>query len=459
MSSPSRNPDPASFRDPAGQVFRLDGKLHRSVRTAAGLADFARLEASGLGRRLVASGQLVAYTPVAALSGADEQVLALDELPFISYPYEWCFGQLRDAALLTLDLAAKALAADLLLKDASAFNVAWNGRQPVFIDHGSFTCYQEGEAWSAYRQFARHFLAPLLLMSRCDQRLGCLNRLDLDGIPLDLASSLLPWPTWLSPGALIHLHLHARWENRYADSKSAASGRRRQVSRLSLQALFSSLHHLVASLRLPPRQTTWSDYYDDTNYSAAAFAAKQELVERLCAAHPAPLAVDFGANTGLFSRIAARSCRTVVAADFDFGAIEKLYARVRAGDGEALLPVVQDLNVPTPELGIGGCERMSFRQRIDGCLALGLALLHHLRISGNWPVDRIIAFFAAIAPVAILEFVPRDDSQVVRLLRSRPDLYADWTLAHLLEHAARHYRQVETFPLADSGRILILLRK
>lgn len=223
MKKTNRNLDPASFRDPAGQVFRQDGKLCRSVRTPAGRADFARFEKSGLSRRLIDSGQLVPYTHAGEQTNPDEHILELEELPFISYPYEWCFGQLRDAALLTLDIAREALSADLILKDASAFNVAWKGARPIFIDHGSFTCYQEGEAWSAYRQFARHFLAPLLLMARHDQRLGSLTRIDLDGIPLDLASRLLPWQTWFSPSTLIHLHLHARWDSRYADSKSADS--------------------------------------------------------------------------------------------------------------------------------------------------------------------------------------------------------------------------------------------
>ncbi len=128
------------------------------------------------------------------------------QIPFISYPYEWSFSQLKDAALLTLNIQNIALEYNMSLKDASAYNVQFNDGKPIFIDTLSFEKYKANQPWVAYQQFCEHFLAPLVLMSRVDMRLNKLLCTNIDGIPIEIASKLLPITTYFKFGLLAHVH-------------------------------------------------------------------------------------------------------------------------------------------------------------------------------------------------------------------------------------------------------------
>lgn len=448
-------PLPASFRDPSGQVFRRDGRIYRTV-TPKGCADYRFFVDSGLARELTDSGMVVGFAETEPLDAG--AILALEELPFISYPYEWSFSQLKDAALLTLDLNLKLLEKGMILKDASAFNVSWRKGFPVFMDHGSFTLYREGQPWQAYRQFVMHFLGPLLLMKEKDVRFLSFFRNHLDGIPLDFVSGCLPWSSWLKPSSLIHIHLHTRFQNRYSDSRRE-EGTSPSMSLKNLVDLMKCLRNDVEGLTPPRLKTEWGDYYCDTNYSREAFAFKRETVERFCRELKPLRTVDLGANTGEFSRIAADCSGDVIAADIDPAAVEMLYRSIRR-TGAPVYPVLQDLNNPSPGLGLFNEERDSFFARAHGDLVMGLALLHHLRIGANWTFPRIVRLFSGMAPAAVVEFVPWEDSQVRRLLRSRPDIFCpDWTLEDACASFRHAYEHCEIVPIPDSKRSLLLLRR
>lgn len=259
---------PSSFRDPAGFVYLRGGELYRQVNSGFE-SDMLHFYESGLHDELVSKGLITACermdesfaeSPDAAI------VLRPERVPLISYPYEWCFSQLKDAALQTLDIMAAALEKDMVLKDASAYNVQFLRGKPVHIDTLSFEKYAPGEPWAAYAQFCRHFLAPLALMPFTDIRLASLLRNYLDGIPLDLASRLLPWRTRFIPGILLHIHLH---------SKAITSAARRSSVRVSsrvpgLKPLVASLRATVARMKWNPIKSRWSEYGDISNYSAVA---------------------------------------------------------------------------------------------------------------------------------------------------------------------------------------------
>ncbi|OQA77272.1 MAG: hypothetical protein BWY31_04505 [Lentisphaerae bacterium ADurb.Bin242] len=444
----------ASFRDPSGQVFRRDGRIFRTI-TPKGYADYRFWVESGLARELTDSGMIVGFTETEPLDA--DTVLALEELPFISYPYEWCFSQLRDAALLTLDVNLKLLEKGMILKDASAFNVSWRKGFPVFMDHGSFTIHPEGQPWQAYRQFVMHFLGPLLLMKEKDVRFLSCFRDHLDGIPIDFVSRCLPWTSWLRPSSLVHIHLHSRFQKHYSDSRRE-KGPAPSMSRKNLIAMIRCLRNDLEGMASPRPKTEWGDYYGDTNYSREAFAFKRETVECFCREIRSSRTIDLGANTGEFSRIASGCSGDVIAADIDPAAVETLYRSVRR-TGEPVYPVLQDLSNPSPGLGLFNEERGSFLARIRGDLVLGLALLHHLRIGGNWTFSQIVRLFSETAPRAVVEFVPKEDSQVQRLLRSRPDICSDWTLEETCAAFRHAYERCEVVPIPDSKRTLLLLRR
>ena len=319
---------PSSFRDPSGYVFRDQGQLFRAVMPSY-KADYDLLHSSGLYGRLVERGQLVSHVEVesADIAPSAYKVLKPDLVKAVSYPYEWCFSQLKDAAKLTLQIQKTALEQGMTLKDASAFNVQFHGGKPTLIDTLSFTKYTPGQSWVAYKQFCQHFLAPLALIAKVDHRLGKLSQVHIDGVPLDLASRLLPKRTKMTPGLMMHVHLHAKAQQKYADAQGKVPKAASQVSKHGLLAIIDNLTSLVDGFEWKLPNTEWGNYYDATNYTDTSLVAKEKIIGEMCRSLPKrpSLAIDLGANTGVFSRVLAEHADLVVAADVDPVAIEKLY--------------------------------------------------------------------------------------------------------------------------------------
>jgi hypothetical protein len=448
-----------SFRDPGGFLYRRDGVLYRQVNASCG-ADLGMLHDSGLYDVLVDKGLLIPHERVglelAAAPGA-AAVIRPEPVTFISHPYEWCFSQLQDAALLTLRIQKLALRRGMTLKDASAYNIQFHQGRPVLIDTLSLTAYREGEPWVAYRQFCQHFLAPLALMARSDVRLLSLLRTNIDGVPLDLASRLLPWRTRLAPGLLMHIHLHAASQKKHEDKRGEAKAR--TVSRQALDGIVSSLRGAVKGLRWKPAGTEWGDYYSDTNYTDAALDAKRGLVSAFLDRAAPATAWDLGANDGTFSRLAAARGTPTVAADIDPAAVEHNWRRVRSEDEADLLPILMDLTNPSPDLGWDHAERASLLGRGPADCVLALALIHHLAISNNVPLDRLAAFFARAGKRLIIEFVPKSDSQVRRLLATREDVFPDYTREGFEAAFAGLFETEAAEAIPGTERTLYLLRR
>ncbi len=473
--------DPASYRDPSGFMFRRDGRLLRQVNLS--YADhWDALTRSGFLTELVDRGWLLPFETVdldeAAEPASAYAVVAPTVVDFVSYPYEWTFGELQDAALLTLDLQAAAQKAGFVLKDASAFNIQFVRGRPVLIDTLSFEIAVPGSPWRAYRQFCQHFLAPLALMAWTDPRSSLFLREHLDGIPLDLATRLLPKRTRFRFGLLSHVHLHGRADRRYADSSrngSATGGEATpdgrpaaaakparsvpQMSDLRRAALVDSLRSTVRGLRWDPGRTEWADYATNTSYADAAAAAKDRVVGDMLRAAGGDRVWDLGANTGRFSRIAASLGRDVLAFDIDPGAAEIFYRATRAEQLDAVLPLVMDLANPSPGLGWASTERRSLADRANADAILALALVHHLAIGRNVPLPDIAAFFARLAPEAIVEFVPKEDPMVRFLLESREDVFPTYDLDGFRAAMRTRFDIVSEVALPDSARVLVHLRR
>ncbi|NBD95834.1 MAG: SAM-dependent methyltransferase [Gammaproteobacteria bacterium] len=454
----------SSFRDPAGFMFERDGILYRQI-NRAGADDYERLMSSGLYEHLVDRGWLVSHEKVdidPPEPGSAHGVIAPDRVAFVSFPYEWSFSQYRDAALLTLDVQLAALEHDMILKDASAYNVQFHQGRPVLIDTLSFAPYEEGQVWEGYRQFCQHFLAPLLLMARRDVRASQLMKVYIDGVPLDLASRLLDRRSWLRPGILMHLHLHARAQSRYAASDEGSrrsGGSPRKLSRTGMLGIVSGLRSLIAGLDWTPAGTEWADYYQATNYSDEAFSAKRRQIADWIESIGPERVWDLGANTGVFSRIAAERGIDTVAFDIDPAAVELNYRETRELDERNLLPLVMDLTNPSPALGWAGAERDSMAGRGPVDCAMALALVHHLAISNNVPLERIADYFARLCDNLIIEFVPKADSQVRRLLSSRADIFDNYHESGFEAAFSRCFRVEASESVAGSERTLYWLRR
>jgi hypothetical protein len=443
----------ASFRDPAGFVFRREGVLYRAIRRS-GLAHYERLMSSGLYEELVGAALLVPHEemPAAAFGLADvDKVLRPEEIPFVSYPYEWSFSQLQDAALATLEIQKRALRRGLTLVDASAVNIQFRRGRPVLIDTLSLRQAVDGEPWTAYRQYCQHFLAPLAVMALRDVRLGQLLRVHIDGLPLDLASALLPAGSRRRASLLLHLHLHARSQKKYEGRQVAA---RRKIGRQALLGLVDSLESGTRRLRWRPAGTEWADYYDDTNYTAEGLTEKRRAVEAFVADLRPRAVWDLGANTGEFSRFAAAGGARVVSFDVDPACVERNYLRVRADGEERILPLLLDLTNPSPAGGWENTERLSLLERGPADALLALALIHHLAIGNNVPLDRAARFFARAGRALLIEFVPKTDSQVKRLLVTREDIFDRYTPEEFERAFAGYFEIRRRVPVTGSTRIL-----
>jgi hypothetical protein len=461
--------DPGSFRDPSGFVFRRDGRLLRQInRRYANHWD--ALVASGFLTGLVEAGLLIPFETLDVGASADPSIahalIAPEPVDFVSYPYEWTFSQLRDAALLTLDIQAQAQKAGFTLKDASAYNIQFHRGRPVLIDTLSFETATPGAPWIAYRQFCQHFLAPLALMAYRDVRLGTMLREYIDGLPLDLTSRLLPGRSRLRFGLLSHLHLHARASRRYDrqsatdDAGEAAKPRTTlTMSDTRRAALLDSLRSATRKLHWNPAGTEWADYATNTSYTDAATADKDRVVGEMLTVAGGSTVWDLGSNTGRFSRIAADLGRRVVAFDIDPGAAELHYRAIRKERLDSILPLVGDLANPSPGLGWAGAERASLAERANADVTLALALVHHLAIGRNVPLADIARWFGRLAPDAIVEFVPKEDPMVRFLLSSREDVFADYTIEGFRAAMGTVFDTVSETPLAESPRTMFHLRR
>lgn len=449
----------SSFRDPSGFLFRRDGVLYRQVNKRYA-EDFALLVSSGLYDRLVKSGLLVSHQEVHIKPEQPDQadrVLEPQVVPFISYPYEWSFSEYKDAALATLKIQKRALKSGMSLKDASAYNIQFVDGRPLLIDTLSFETYHEGAPWVAYRQFCQHFLAPLALMAYRDVRLGQWMRVYIDGIPLDLASSLLPARTRLNFGLLTHIHLHAQAQRSFADKAVGQPGKVTGMSRQAMVGLIESLEAAIKRLEWKPAGTEWGNYYDITNYSDAAFEQKKEIISAWVEKLQPACVWDLGANNGFFSRLASEKGITTVAFDIDPAAVEINYRQIKAGKEKNLLPLVLDLTNPSPDLGWNLGERDSLLGRGPAGMVMSLALIHHLAISNNVPLERVAGFMAGLGKWLVIEFVPKADSQVKKLLQSREDIFPDYTRDGFEKAFGRYYTIRETVSIAESERLLYLM--
>ena len=458
--------DPGSFRDPAGYVFSDGERIVRSLSAAARVRlDQAR--ASGLLDAAADRQLLVDTRPVAAASlpiaGGGARGEAADDfvehprIPLVSYPYEWTFGQLKDAALAHLALQILALDHGFELADGTAYNMQFGPSGPLHIDVLSLRPYREGRPWDGYNQFCRQFLFPLLLESVAGLPFQRIYRGSPEGIGFDEARAVIPaWRRYTSLNLLLHLQLQGRAVRSASSSK--LDGRVLElphIPRARYLALLEGLRDWIAGLR-PARaaRTYWADYASVNSYSGEEQSQKAAFVARMVRAWGCGSVLDAGGNTGDYSVAAlgagaARAC----CVDADIDALEAAYARRRAGH-PGLLPLVVDWSDPTPAQGWAGIERRAFRERAQADAVLALALVHHIVIGRNVPLGAFVDSLFAHARHVLVEFVPRSDPMVAGLLRGREDVFHDYEEGEFVRLLQERAEIEQTCRIRADGRVL-----
>ncbi len=446
----------ASFRDPAGFIFTSSqGEILRQI-NQIGAEEFDIMHSSGLYDTLVKKKFLIPHQEVDNVYADAYKTIKPERLPFISYPYEWSFGQLKDAALLTLYIQKAALKKGMSLKDSSAYNVQFVSGKPVFIDTLSFEVYEEGKPWVAYKQFCQHFLAPIALASMTDIRALDLLSSNIDGIPLDLASALLPRKSKFKFSLATHIHWHAKTQQKYA-GKQTNQKAGKGVSKTPMLGLIDNLVNAVKSLKWNPKGTEWGEYYTFTNYSDSSFDEKKSLVAAYIEEAKPTTVWDLGANDGTFSSIAALKGIETVAFDIDPIAVEKNYRRVKQ-DNIPMLPLQLDLTNPSTGIGWAHEERDSLEQRGKADVVMALAIIHHIAISNNVPLEKVADYLSRLGNHVIIEFVPKEDSQVKILLATREDIFVSYHIEGFEKAFTQYFDIVKKQQVGDSLRTLYLLK-
>jgi hypothetical protein len=453
MTSPVIHP--SSYRDPSGFIFEKEGVLYRQVNVCF-KEHYDHFIQSGCYKHLAEKNLLIPHEQVNEhLTGDDNYYTTLkpEKIDFISYPYEWSFDMLKDAALLTLLLVKEVLSFDMILKDATPYNIQWHKGRLLFIDSLSFEKYKE-TPWIAYRQFCETFLGPLLLMHYSKYPLQQLQLSWPDGIPLDVIRSLLPGRSRFSLYTYLHIHLHAK----ISKQKNGENNTIRKLSKQKLLNLISSLELLVKKLRLPSRQSTWSGYYKEASQRNDYLDQKKKIIYAWLDNLTVKTAADLGANEGEFSRLLASKNIWTLSADFDPYCINKLYGLLKSTNEKNIHPLIIDLSSPSPGIGVNNEERDSFTGRTKVDVVLGLALVHHLAIGKNIPFTFIADFFHRIASYLIIEFVPAEDEKVKFMLAQKTNSYTNYNRTGFELSFERYFTIEKKEPIPGSGRTLYLMR-
>lgn len=464
-----------SFRDPSGYVFHHGDRVFRALDPAA--ADRLRnLDAQGHLARWIQEGLVVGTrfvddpTLVAALSAAHPGFTAFlehDRIEPITYPYEWSISMLADAGRLTLRLQGELLKLGLALKDATAYNIQFVRGRPIFIDLTSIEKPARLDLWFALGQFNRMFLYPLLLVKHAGWDLRSYFLSNLDGRSTLQVGQAFPWHKRWSPSLALDVGLPFALEKKVKAGKAsapkppiAAASGAPAGNPIAQQMTLRRLDKKIAALAdsIAP-ETVWGDYTQICSYDADAEASKKSLVREFLMQTKPTSVLDVGCNTGDYSRIAAERGASVLATDFDVGAVEQMYRRLRK-EPAAITPMVVDIANPSPGIGYMNAERPAFLDRVRPDCVLALAVIHHLLVGANLPMAAIRDLFAAVAQKhLVLEFVPTDDVMFRKLIEFRVNLFDSITLDHCLDVFSKNFSLVRKEPILNSPRTLLLFEK
>jgi ribosomal protein L11 methylase PrmA len=459
--------DAGSFRDPAGYVFSNGSDVFRTVNAIA-FDNFMKVRATGAIESMVNRGLLIPAdildsdtADVRMFVGARGEtpsiVIRHPKVPFISYPYEWTFEQLKDAALVHLDLQIRCLELDVTLSDASSFNMQFFEGSFRHIDLLSLQPYVDGEPWRGYNQFCRMFLAPLLVEAWTGVPFQPMLRGQIEGLDLHDVSRVLPKSKlWTSINALLHISFQSRVIGS-ADSSKSISAERAKVylQKSRFKALLLEMHAWISSLRSGRnRRSYWGNYACNNTYTDETRQVKLDFVREWASKTQVSVIWDIGGNTGDFSKAALEGGASLsVIFDSDVDSLEKAYADAK--NGTPLVPLLVDIANPSPQQGWNQRERagLNERSRPDGLIAL--AVIHHLAIGRNLPLQEVVRWLVDAAPEGVIEFVPKSDPMIVEMLFNRDDVFVDYDEQHFMHYLSEQAEITGSTRLKESGRFIV----
>lgn len=420
--------------------------------------NYNHLMQSGLYDTLTEKKWLIPHEEITdnAFGAGAYKILLPEQVPFISYPAEWSFDMLKEAALLTLDICMASLEKGMVLKDATPFNIKYLNGRLVFIDTLSFEKYIEGSVWVAYRQFCECFVAPLLLQKYFGEPFVKIFTIYPQGIPLSALVKMLPYKSKFHAGNYLHVFLH---EKITAAPKKNTEPSKSRFGKKQLNNLLKGLYDYVKALQPATGVTQWENYYAETILSNEYLEDKLSVMKNFLAGKNFDTAIDLGCNTGAFTKLLYDRARHIIALDVDTHCINHYYKQLSEQGVTNVIPLIADIANPTPAIGWANTERLSLTQRLRGDLMIALAIVHHLAISSYLPFEYIASWAAERCSSLIIEFVPKTDKKVQFLLQSREDIFLNYTEEHFNACFSNYFDVLHKQKIAGSDRILYFYQR
>jgi len=462
-SHPSTAVDTGSFRDRDGRIYVQGGRVIRGLSEHA-LGEFEKLASTAFYTRFLKDGRLVSSHLLdpqdidlpAEIKNQWAGFIEHRRIPVISYPYEWTFGMLRDAALLQLELLEAAIEEGMTLKDATPYNIQFDQGKPVFIDIASFETLASGAPWAGYRQFCEMFLFPLMLQTYKGINFQPLMRSSIDGVGVQTATRLFGFRDRFRGGVFSHVWLQSKLDNRYGSTKQDVRSELKTAgfNKAMILANIRKLGKLIRKLSWQGEGSEWGEYEAFHNYTESDHQLKETFISDSVAGSSAKVVWDIGCNTGQFSKIAAQHADHVLAMDLDHFAVERLYRECSETGLTNILPLIQNIADPSPNWGWRNRERRDLQARSRPGLVLCLALIHHVVISANVPMEEFVAWLSELSDQLVIEYVSRSDDKVKALLRNKEDKYSDYSRECLENELARYFSIVRQQELESGNRHL-----
>jgi hypothetical protein len=450
----------SSYRDPSGHVY-VENNVIKRIIFPSYFPQYEALKTAGFFQKAFQHQLLIPHEEIEVSS--EHICIQPEQIPFITYPYEWSFQQYKEAALHTLKLQKYALQHNFSLKDATAYNIAFHKGNAIFIDTLSLDFYTENTPWRAYKQFITHFLGPLVVAKYHGAAFLKTMSNFIDGVPLKIIASLLPGKTKLNPFLYTNIHLLAKYENKH-QTEDVQTSKQASLSKKGLFNILDSLYNYIKKLQLN-EQSEWGNYYQNTNYSDAAFQQKSIIINDWMQTLQAKKIIDVGGNDGTFVRELKSTVDTALVGDIDNNAVDHNHFLIKKNKEQHIIPFVIDLLNPSAAIGFQNTERFSFVQRVQEFkpeVTFALALIHHLSLTGNVPFENSASFFASFSENLIIEFPKRADSYATRLLNAKAefkDQFGHYNLENFESVYSQYFDVIDKKIIEDSERVLYLFKK
>ena len=425
-----------SFRDPAGQIYEINKRVIRIVKKS-GAQRYNYLKSINIIEESIKKGFLIQTKDVTdefkKINNDQNNFYYLEheKLDYISYPYEWGFHQLKDAALHHLNFQLFLLERNCVLIDSSAFNIQFINNKPIFIDLLSLDKYVIGDYWKGHSQFLQQFLNPLLLKSLKGIDYNNWYKGNLDGIKTTDLNKLLSFKNKLSVNILISVILLSKLDNDNKINPQKALDKiknKKKLSKNSYKSILLQLKKWITKLRPKEEKTVWDNYSKLNTYKNEEQKIKLKLINEFSKKYRPDLLADIGCNDGMYSfESITAGAKKVIGFDIDLNSLNRAYL-ISKKNNLNFLPVYLDAMNPSTNLGWNEMERLGFNKRTNFDCMIALAFEHHLALANNVPLDEMVKWLLKIAPHGLIEFVDKEDETIKKMLALKGDIFPDYNI-------------------------------